>query len=131
MSPTWSARSMISRTRRFLLAALAIAAGAFSSLAAAQDSPALWKVAGPKGNVYFFGSFHLLPPEVKWRTPRVERALEESRVLVLELDPAIAQDQQVMMQLIMKYGILPQGQLLPAVLPPKLNAEFEGAAAAL
>src|SRR5262245_28221685 len=96
---------------------LAVLALAFAPLAPAQtDSPALWKIAGPKANVYLFGSVHLLPPMVKWRTPQVERALEESKVLVLEIDPAIAQDQQAMLQLIMKYGVLPQGQTLPSIL---------------
>ena len=114
---------------RVLLALLLLA---FAPLLPAQtDAPALWKIVGPKANVYLFGSFHLLPPDVKWRTPRVESALEESKVLVLELDPAIAQDQQQMLQLITKYGLLPQGQALPAVLPPKLNAEFERSATAL
>jgi len=111
---------------------LAVLACAFAPLAAAQaDAPALWKIAGPRGNVYLFGSFHLLPPTVKWRTPQLERALEEARVLVLEVDPAIAQDPQAMQQLIVKYGVLPQGETLSAVLPPKVNAELESSASAL
>lgn len=112
---------------RLLLAGLALA---FVPWAQAQtDTPALWKIAGPAANVYLFGSFHLLPPDVKWRTPRVESALEESKVLVFELDPAVAEDPQVMLQLIMKYGVLPQGETLPAVLPPQVNAELGRAAA--
>ena len=115
---------------KILLAVLALA---FAPLAPAQsvDSPALWKIAGRSANVYLFGSFHLLPPEVKWRTPEVQRALEESKVLVCELDPAIAQDQHVMLQLIRKYGVLPQGETLAAVLPPPVNAELEREATAL
>lgn len=113
---------MTSRLRVFL----AVLALAFAPFAPAQtDAPALWKITGAKGNVYLFGSVHLLPAEVKWRTLQVERALQESRILVFEVDPALAQDQQVMTQLIVKYGLLPKGQTLPAVLPPKVNAEFE------
>ena len=114
---------------RFLLGCLALALAPWAQ--AQTDTPALWKIAGPKANVYLFGSFHLLPPDVKWRTPRVESALEESKVLVFELDPAIAQDQQAMMQLIVKYGVLPEGQTLPAILPPKVNAELERTATSL
>jgi len=119
---------MISSFRAFL----AVLALAFAGAAPAQtDSPALWKIAGPKASVYLFGSFHLLPPDVKWRSPRVERALEESKVLVLELDPAAAHDPQAMAALIRKYGLLPQGQTLAAVLPPAVNADLERAAASL
>lgn len=112
-----------------LLGAFALA---FAPLVAAQaDAPALWRIAGPKANVYLFGSFHLLPPAVNWRSPAVDKALEESRVLVLEIDPVVAQDQQAMTQLVRKYGVLPQGETLAAVLPPKLSAELERAEGAL
>ncbi len=115
-----------------LRALLALLLLAFAPLLPAQtDSPALWKIAGAKGNVYLFGSFHLLPPQVHWRTQRVGMALDESRVVVLEIDPAAAQNQQLMMDLVLKHGVLPQGQTLPAVLPPKLNAELERSAGAL
>jgi len=114
---------------RILLALLLLL---FAPLLPAQgDSPALWKVAGPKSAVYLFGSFHLLPPDVHWRTQRVGMALDESKVVVLEIDPSVAQDQQVMLQLITKHGVLPQGQTLAAVLPPKVNAELERSATAL
>jgi uncharacterized protein len=120
------------RVSALFAAFFAVLAFAFAPAAPAQtDSPALWKIAGPKGSVYLFGSIHLLPPDVKWRTPRVERALKESKVIVFEIDPAVAQDQQQMMQLIMKYGVLKQGEQLSALLPPKVNAELERTAISL
>src|SRR6185503_8240806 len=66
-----------------------------------------------------------------WRAPHVERALEDSKVLVLELDPAAAQDQQLMTALVMKYGVLRQGETLASVLPPKVNADLERLAGSL
>ena len=61
------------------LAALCIAFSpvAARDAAAQVDSPALWKVAGPKGSLFLFGSFHLLPDGVKWRTAAVDKALED------------------------------------------------------
>ena len=108
---------------RVLLALLLLAFAPF--LPAQTDSPALWKIAGQKSNVFLFGSLHLLPKDVNWRTQRVSMALDESKVVDFEIDPALAQDQQAMMQLVLKYGVLPQGQTLPSVLPPKVNADFE------
>jgi uncharacterized protein YbaP (TraB family) len=111
---------------------LALCLLAFAPLLPAQtESPALWKIAGPKSNVYLFGSFHLLPKDVHWRTQRIGAALDEAKVVVLEIDPAVSQDQQAVMQLIVKHGLLPQGQTLPDVLPPEVNAELERQAAAL
>jgi uncharacterized protein YbaP (TraB family) len=109
--------------------AVALVAGFLALNAAAQaDNPALWQVSGAKGKVYFFGSFHLLPPDVQWRTPTLQRALEEARAIVFEVDVAGAQDAQIMQPLLLKYGMLPAGHSLQAMLPPKLNAEFEGLA---
>jgi uncharacterized protein YbaP (TraB family) len=123
---------MTCRNSRILAALLAAVALAFAPPAPAQsESPALWKVSGAAGgSTYLFGSFHLLPPSVKWRTPQVERALQESSAVVMELDPAVANDPQAMLQLVMKYGVLQAGETLPALLPPALNAELERTAGA-
>src|SRR6267142_2043282 len=112
------------------LAALCIAVSpvAAPDAAAQVDAPALWRAAGPKGSVYLFGSFHLLPADVKWRTPAVESALSQAAVVVFETDFAGAQDPQA---LIAKYGFLPPGQTLRSLLPTSTNAELEKTASEL
>jgi len=109
------------------LAALTLAflPAAARDAAAQVDAPALWKVDGPKGRVFLFGSFHLLPAGVKWRTPAVESALNEAAVVVFETDFAGAQDPQVSQALIAKYGLLPPGQTLRNVLSTSTYAEME------
>lgn len=110
---------------------LAFAPAGVRDAAAQADAPALWKIAGPTGNVYLFGSIHMLPPDVNWRTPAVERALNEAKVVVFETDIAEAQDLQLMQALIARYGVLPQGQTLRSVLPARTYAEFERTATEL
>ena len=107
---------------------LALTAGA---QAPRTDNPALWKVSGPQGSLYLFGSFHLLPPDVAWRTPAVARALEEAGTLVFETDVAGANEEKTMQPLMVKYGLLPAGQTLRGILPEKTNAELERAATEL
>jgi uncharacterized protein YbaP (TraB family) len=104
---------------------LALSPAATRDAAAQADAPALWRVDGPKGRVFLFGSFHLLPADVKWRTPAVESALNAAAVVVFETDFAGAQDPQA---LIAKYGLLPPGQTLLSVLPGSARAELERAA---
>jgi uncharacterized protein YbaP (TraB family) len=110
-----------------LLCGLAFAFVALGAAAQAPlaDNPALWTVSGPKGKVYLFGSFHLLPPEVNWRTPALSRALEESATIVFETDVAGANAAPAMQQLIAKHGMLPPGDTLRGLLSEKANAEFE------
>lgn len=118
--------------------ALALFAGLFAflllfapKLSAQADSPPLWTVGGPKGKVTLFGSFHLLPPDVGWRTPALARALEEAGTVAFETDVAGANDEKTMQPLMVKYGLLPAGQTLRGILPPKTNAEFERIAGGL
>jgi uncharacterized protein YbaP (TraB family) len=115
----------------FVALAVAIAPTAAQDSAGPVDAPPLWKIEGKKGSVFLFGSFHLLPADVKWRTPAVENALKEARVVVVEADLAAAEDPQAMQALLAKYGLLPQGQTLQSVLPEKIHADFERVASEL
>ncbi len=71
------------------LAALSLALSpvATRNATAQVDAPALWRVDGPKGRVFLFGSFHLLPADVKWRTPAVEKTAVELGVPPPSLEP--------------------------------------------
>ena len=44
----------------------------------------LWKVSGPAGTVYLFGTIHLLPDKYNWRTAKFDQAVAGSNELVLE-----------------------------------------------
>ena len=56
-----------------------------------EARPAMWRVSDGDTTIYLLGSIHLLPANVRWRTPTVERAIAESDTLVLESSP----DEQV------------------------------------
>src|SRR6266446_7054487 len=132
MNLSMRARSLALVIAAALLAAgLALAPPALREAAAQADAPALWSIRGPNGNVYLFGSFHLLPRGVGWRTPALRRALDEAQSVVLETDLTTLQDPQATQALIAKFGLLPQGQTLPGVLGEPTYAALERTAAEL
>jgi uncharacterized protein YbaP (TraB family) len=91
----------------------------------APDAPAIWKIDGSKGDIYLFGSVHLLPQSINWRTPALDAALNEAKVVVFEIDLEEAKNLTVMQQLIAKLGVLPAGQTLRKLLSPEGRTKLE------
>jgi uncharacterized protein len=119
------AASLLSIAAAFLLV---LPAPAGDSAAA---SPAIWKIDGPNGHVYLFGSIHILPKDYVWRTPELEAALTAAQQLVFEINIDDAQNPIIMTGLIAKLGILPQGQSLHKMMAPERRAQFDEVAKSL
>jgi uncharacterized protein YbaP (TraB family) len=49
--------------------------------------PAMWRVSDGDTTIWLLGSIHLLPANVRWRTPIIEQAIREADTLVLESSP--------------------------------------------
>jgi uncharacterized protein len=47
--------------------------------------PALWKLADGDTTIYLFGTIHVLPKELAWRTPKFNAAITRAQELVLEV----------------------------------------------
>ncbi|WP_233843266.1 TraB/GumN family protein [Dyella sp. 2HG41-7] len=64
--------------------------------------PALWQIKSGDSTVYLFGTVHLLPNDANWRFPALNKALDQSGTLYIELTD---DDQSSMTSLIMQYGL--------------------------
>lgn len=121
--------------RGLAAAALAVFVLAFAPVGvareAAADAPAIWKIDGPKGDVYLFGAVHLLPEGVNWRTPALDAALNEAQVVAFEIDIDQGKDIVATQKLIAKLGLLPQGTTLRRLLAPEHRTKFERVATSL
>jgi hypothetical protein len=94
-------------------------------------APALWKIDGDKGDIYFFGSIHILPPDLAWQTPELEQALKAARKIHFEIDIDEAQNPQVMGDLVTRFGFLPQGSSLRRMLAPEYRSKLDTVARSL
>lgn len=52
-----------------------------------EARPAMWRVSDGDTTIYLLGSIHLLPANIHWRTPLINRAIAASDTLVLESSP--------------------------------------------
>lgn len=94
-------------------------------------SPALWKIDGEKGDIYFFGSFHILPKDLVWRTPALEAALAAAQQLDFEVDLDQAQNPAIMGDLVARYGFLPPDKSLRKMIAVEYRAKLEAVATEL
>ncbi|HET6971322.1 MAG TPA: TraB/GumN family protein [Phenylobacterium sp.] len=94
--------------------ALALAAGA----APARAEPPVWIVRDADSEMVLFGSVHVLPPGLVWRSPALEAALGRADDLWFEL-PMGPQAEQEVARLAGSLGALAPTQSLFKLLPPK------------
>lgn len=100
-----------------LAPALFATAAFFANPAQANDGPALWKLSDEDSNIYLFGTIHILKPDTKWRTDKINTAFNSSKTVYFEApDNMSAQEQQTFA---MPYMLNPQGVTLSSQLDDK------------
>jgi hypothetical protein len=67
-------------------AVLAFLIAVFALAAPAKADPAMWEVRDRDSAIRVFGSVHMLPPDLQWRTPVLEDAIAKSEHVYFETD---------------------------------------------
>jgi uncharacterized protein len=116
---------------RFVRTTIAAAAAGFTLLGAvapASAQPALWVVKDADSTIYLLGTVHLLKPETKWHSDKLDKALAEAKELWLELPTTNAEAMQgEMMQLVARYGLSPATPLSKDLTPEEMKSLDEAA----
>jgi uncharacterized protein len=97
-------------------------------LAPIPAHPALWTVHGPAATAYLFGSVHLLPPNVEWRTPQIDAAIDASDTFIFEA-PTDNSGINAIANFIHEHGTLPAGTSLPSLLDLRTLEDYRKALA--
>ena len=121
---------MLKSILRRAFAALGIA-GLLAGVPAAAEAPpktahpALWEVSDADTTIYLFGTIHLLPEQLQWRTAKFDQALNSSQQLVVEtiVDQQHPESLQAAeFSLGFKQGLPPIAQRVPPAKVEKLRA---------
>ena len=51
-----------------------------------SGAPAIWEVSDSDSKVWLFGSVHVLPPAIAWRTPKLDDLMKQSEQVFFEAD---------------------------------------------
>ncbi len=100
------------------------------TVAAAQKGPALWKVSDEDTTIYMFGTVHVLPPELTWRTPLFEAVLSEADTWYFESDAAKPEDRDLQAK-INAWGMQKPGESLFDDLTPAERTDLVAASEAV
>jgi uncharacterized protein len=106
-----------------LLLSGAAAARAETAAAPVQAHPAMWMVHGPKATIYLLGAIHVLPPQMRWRTPAISAALNAADRFVFEI-PMDASQKTDIQDFIKDNGFLPPGMALPSLLNAEARKDY-------
>jgi uncharacterized protein YbaP (TraB family) len=109
-----------------LLAGVSLAgtASAQTDYAAIEASPALWSISDADSTVYLFGTVHILPPELTWRTPAVDAALDDAEIVYFEADATSAEAQAQTQVLIPQLGLNEPGVTLSSLISDEAKAHI-------
>lgn len=99
---------------------------ALPAAARTPATPALWHVQGKVGEAYLLGSIHMLPPDVDWYSPPVQKAITRARIFVFEV-PEDATSMARIQALVAARGQLPPGQTLRELLHADKRDDFDAA----
>jgi uncharacterized protein len=83
---------------------------------AALAGPAIWTLSDADSTIYLFGTVHLLPKSVRWRSPAFEAAFAKAETLYLET-PTGPDASREIGRIVSQRGIDPDGRPLSQRLP--------------
>ena len=77
-------KTLLRRVGAALGLSLLLGAVPVAARAPQAAQPALWEVSDPDTTIYLFGTIHLLPEDLQWRTPKLDQAVANAQELVVE-----------------------------------------------
>ncbi len=99
------------------------------SASAAQAAPALWKISDGDSTIWLFGSVHLLPPGLEWRTPKFDKVISKVDKVYFETDVG-PEAQARITPLSYELGFSRDGLLLSERIGPELTDQLRDVAQA-
>jgi uncharacterized protein YbaP (TraB family) len=86
-----------------------------SACAPRAPGPALWRLSDEDSTVWLFGTVHVLPPDLAWRTERIDNALASAQILVTETETG-PESAPAFVALVQRYGAGPPERTLASLI---------------
>lgn len=86
--------------------------------------PPMWIVSDDDTEIYLVGTFHVLPPGVKWRSPELGAALDQSDEIWFEAEVDTPAAQEKTRKILVEQGFNRDGRALTEILPEDSAAKL-------
>ncbi len=96
---------------------------------AGGEGPAIWQLADEDTTIHLFGTVHVLPPSLKWRTDKFNEIYSDADIVFFEAD--VSGQDAALARAVAKLGFMPVGEDLFALLSETQAEELSVAAAKL
>lgn len=110
-------RSFLAPTVTFLATPTLVAAQAPAEVIEVETAtPAMWRVADEDSEYYLLGTFHILPPNLNWRTDDIADAFETAETVYFEVDADAPDAASKTLNVMMTEGFNAPGKTLSGML---------------
>ena len=99
----------------------ALAASAFAEEAA---GPAMWRLTDADSEIFLFGTFHLLPATIDWKTAAFDAAMARTPITLTEADTDSPEASAKLAALVQQLGLNPPGVTLTSQLGAERAKQF-------
>lgn len=93
-------------------------------------TPPMWRIADEDTEIILVGTFHILPPDVQWRSPALGKAIDSADELWFEAEVDTRTAQAEVVRILKSQGFLTNGAL-SALLADKDSAKLQEVASSL
>ena len=94
-------------------------------------TPPMWRVADDDTEIILLGTFHILPPDVEWRSPELGRAIDAADALWFEAEIDTPEAQTETIRILKSQGYLKRSDKLSGLLDEADAAKLSEIAASL
>ncbi len=94
-----------------------------------RATPPMWRLADEDSEIWLLGTFHILPPDLDWRSDPLAAAIDAADTLYFEAEVDTPEAQQKTLSTLMRSGFLPAGEKLSRLLSPAEAEKLEAVSA--
>jgi|GEM_PF-18819 len=81
-----------------------------------RASPPMWRLADDDSEIWLLGTFHILPPDLDWRSDPLAKAIDAADTIYFEAEVDTPDARQKTIQTLMTQGFLPKEKNLSSLL---------------